>query len=257
MFRTVSAGIMRHHPNGVARMTKLLVSVRDPSEAITALDAGAHLIDVKEPRRGSLGAADPDTRAAVVRTVAGRVPVSAALGELLDYGREARTGLDGAFSLAKFGLAGCGPRRDWPARWAAAIGTLPPKTAPVAVIYADRRLAQSPEPYEVLTAAAAVGCRAMLIDTFDKRAGGLLDCVALGDVGALVDAARKAGLLVVLAGSLTPATITRLLPLAPDYVAVRGAACLPDRCGRVAIERVRQLVDLVGGAKRNRFSSFA
>ena len=40
-------------------MSRLLVSVRSAAEAEVALGAGADLIDVKEPSRGSLGAADP------------------------------------------------------------------------------------------------------------------------------------------------------------------------------------------------------
>ena len=36
-------------------MTGLLVSVRDAAEAEAALRGGATLIDVKEPRHGSLG----------------------------------------------------------------------------------------------------------------------------------------------------------------------------------------------------------
>ena len=38
-------------------MTGLLVSVRSASEARVALAAGVDVIDVKEPNRGSLGAA--------------------------------------------------------------------------------------------------------------------------------------------------------------------------------------------------------
>ena len=67
-------------------MTRLLVSVRSADEARTALAAGVDLIDVKEPARGSLGAASPGVVADVVGAVAGRVPVSAALGELFEAG---------------------------------------------------------------------------------------------------------------------------------------------------------------------------
>src|SRR5690606_38342384 len=42
-----------------AGMTQLLVSVRNRAEALAALAGGADLIDVKEPWRGSLGAAPP------------------------------------------------------------------------------------------------------------------------------------------------------------------------------------------------------
>src|SRR5438128_1572682 len=63
----------------------LLVSVRSAAEAEIAIGAGAALIDVKEPSRGPLGRADDTTIAAVVKQVAGRRPVSAALGELPAY----------------------------------------------------------------------------------------------------------------------------------------------------------------------------
>ena len=66
-------------------MTGLLVSVRSAAEARIALEAGADLIDVKEPRRGALGAADPAVWKDVCRAVAGRVPVSVALGELVGF----------------------------------------------------------------------------------------------------------------------------------------------------------------------------
>ena len=65
-----------------AVMTRLLVSVRSAAEAEAALRGGADVIDVKEPGRGPLGRADDAVIADVVRLVAGRRPVSAALGEL-------------------------------------------------------------------------------------------------------------------------------------------------------------------------------
>src|SRR5437879_2488209 len=63
----------------------LLVSVRSSEEAAAALAGGAHVIDIKEPAHGSLGRADDQTVSAVLACVAGRRPVSAALGELVDY----------------------------------------------------------------------------------------------------------------------------------------------------------------------------
>ena len=65
-------------------MTRLLVSVRSADEALQAVAAGVDLVDVKEPSRGSLGRADWSQTLAILRAVAGRRPVSAALGELVD-----------------------------------------------------------------------------------------------------------------------------------------------------------------------------
>ena len=50
---------------------RLLVSVRGPDEALTALRAGADLIDAKDPERGALGALPPETVRAIVAGVGG------------------------------------------------------------------------------------------------------------------------------------------------------------------------------------------
>src|SRR5947199_331497 len=57
----------------------LLVSVRDPDEVDAAVTGGAGMIDVKEPSRGALGRAEDAVIAEVVKKVAGRCRVSAAL----------------------------------------------------------------------------------------------------------------------------------------------------------------------------------
>ena len=64
------------------RMTGLLVSVRSAAEARAALLGGADLIDVKEPLRGSLGAADADRLREISEVVSGQLTLSAAWGEL-------------------------------------------------------------------------------------------------------------------------------------------------------------------------------
>ncbi|NBW96041.1 MAG: hypothetical protein EBR28_04765, partial [Planctomycetia bacterium] len=60
----------------------VLVSVRNAVEVVAALAGGAHVIDVKEPARGSLGRAAPEAVAAVAAAVAGAVPWTMAAGEL-------------------------------------------------------------------------------------------------------------------------------------------------------------------------------
>ena len=63
-------------------MTLFLASVRDEAEAETALLARADIIDLKDPAQGALGALDLDTTRRIVSVVAGRVPVSATIGDL-------------------------------------------------------------------------------------------------------------------------------------------------------------------------------
>lgn len=231
-------------------MTGLLVSVRDLDEARIALEAGVDLIDVKEPRRGSLGAAAAEIWQSVVRFVAGRRPVSVALGELAEGIDPERLRYAAGASFAKIGLAGMRSEPDWPRRWKAALASLPAGTRPVAVAYADWPAAGAPAPEEVLAAGAELGCPYLLVDTYDKSRGNLLAHLSANELHELSVRARAvqngaANVELVLAGSLDQRAIAELLPLAPAYIAVRGAVCRGDRTGKIdarQIEPIRQIL---------------
>jgi (5-formylfuran-3-yl)methyl phosphate synthase len=225
-------------------MTALLISVRDAAEAQDAVVAGADLIDIKEPRAGSLGAATPETIADIVRVVAGRRPVSVALGELANGLIDLRP-LDLEIQFAKVGLAGCAQRRSWAVDWQSAVSELPSGTAPVAVVYADWERAEAPAPFEMIDRGHRLGCRAMLIDTFDKHGLGLLGLWTLAELEWTLAAARAAEMLVVIGGQISDRDLPILLPLLPDYIAVRGAVCANDRTSRLDPARVRQFKDRV------------
>lgn len=234
-------------------MTRLLVSVRNATEALAALDGGAGWIDVKEPARGALGAADAVTIASVVRAVADRCPVSAALGELDGHTCELTRQIPHGVSLVKVGLAGCGAeyversaeRRDWREAWAEVATALPSDVALAAVVYADWQVAGAPCPADALAAGLSIGCSTLLIDTFDKRGPALFDCWPVGELAEFTSEVRRAGLRLAVAGSLTLNTLELALRLAPDLVAVRGAACRAGREGEVDTVRVRELVDAI------------
>jgi uncharacterized protein (UPF0264 family) len=234
---------------------RLLVSVRSVSEAILAEASGVDLIDVKEPTRGSLGAADGEVVGQIVGQLAGRRPVSVALGELECTARETHPAagsplgqlLQPGVSYAKLGLAGCARVPDWVERWRMALAEFPVEVAPVAVVYADWDAAAAPSPHEVLATGAGLGCRALLIDTFDKSAGSLLDHWPLAQLRDFLAEVRRRSMLAVLAGSLSPSTIPQVLPLAPDYIAVRGAACQGGREGTLDASRMRELTKMVRG----------
>jgi uncharacterized protein (UPF0264 family) len=225
-------------------MTRLLVSVRDADEARLAVEVGVDLVDVKEPHAGPLGAATSETIAEIARVVGGRRPLSVALGELDDFERSPRV-LPAGVGFAKLGLARCAGRCDWPGRWQRVLESLPAGVAPVAVIYADHEQARSPAARPILAQAIKLGCRGVLVDTFDKRGGGLVEHWPIDQIAWLVRAAHEAGLLAVLAGRLTIPVIGELLPLEPDYIAVRGAACAADRAGTISAQRLVELVELV------------
>ena len=238
------------------RPVKLLVSVREAIEAELAIAGGVDLIDIKEPSRGSLGAVAPERVSRMLDsltalTVPGSyfpgktVPFSAALGELRDW---QPAPIDPRLAFVKLGLAGCAERSDWQLAWATALQSVGPSTAKVAVAYADWRTAQAPQPCDVLQAGVRIGCRAVLVDTFDKSQGNLLAHWNLADLANFVAEVRQQGLTIVLAGSLDRDAIRTILPLAPDYLAVRGAACAGGRTSRLDATRIAQLVSLLRDA---------
>jgi uncharacterized protein (UPF0264 family) len=228
---------------------RLLVSVREVAEVEAALAGGGALIDVKEPARGPLGRADDATIAAVVRAVAGRVPVSAALGEWRDRGAPEWPGDIEGLTYLKWGLSGCGAPHPWRGLLAARAHSLAvrrPGAAVVAVAYADWRPAQAPPPEEVCAWACEQGRGAFLLDTWGKDGSTLLDHVSAAEVEEWCVRCRAAGVRVAIGGSLGPEQIRTLLPARPDWFAVRGAACAAGkRTAPVAANRVRRLCALL------------
>ncbi len=237
-------------------MTRLLVSVRNPAEAQMALAAGTDLIDIKEPRAGALGAAKAETIAAIVEFVAGRAPISAALGELVDVdGTNWKSALR-RVQFAKIGLAGCARSTDWRERWATAMGDLPRGVAAVAVVYADGNSSCPPQD-AILEQATRLGCAAVLVDTWDKSAGPLTAHRTTEQIRSFVLEVSQRGMLAVVGGGLTAELIKQILPARPDFVAVRGAVC---RCGRssdIEEARVRRLKHLIARRKSAGSDPFA
>lgn len=240
----------------------LLVSVRNAAEAAAALAGGAAIIDVKEPAHGPLGAADPRTIAAIAAAVGTRTAWTMACGEL-------RTGVAGIAAhlervgerlratpstvppaAVKAGLAGLAAG-DWQAAVRQLWTALPPAADRVAVAYADWRVAAAPPPEDVVALAASAGAALMLVDTFDKSGGGLLEWCPPPRLAELIGAARAAGLRVAVAGRITMAEIPTISALGPDVVALRSAVCSNDeggsgRLGTVREELVRRACRLVG-----------
>jgi len=244
-------------------MTRLLVSVRNAEEAVLALRGGAALIDVKEPTAGSLGRANDQVVSEVLTLVAGKVPVSAALGEWRDWGGQLLHPLTQGGSLLhpltqggspgiaflKWGLAGAAA--DWADRLRDVRQQIESNTATriVYVAYADWQRAAAPCPGEVVRRAVLDRAAVLLVDTWCKDGTCLLDWLSVAELADLIAPCRTAGVRLALAGSLGPTEICRLQPLQPDWFAVRGAVCdRRERGGLLLLERVEQLAQLTASA---------
>src|SRR5207248_10449919 len=184
---------------------------------------GADLIDVKEPSRGSLGQADLDVLEAIVSKVDRRTPVSAALGEWIDW---IPGSLPAGVSFVKWGLSRMAKVPD-PAIFRLIGRHDAPK--PVLVAYADHARAESPMPCFLAQKACEHSFSAFLIDTSVKDGTSVLDWIEPAALARIRYDLADAGVRVAFAGSLDAAAIRHLLPLAPDWFAVRGAACIGGR----------------------------
>jgi uncharacterized protein (UPF0264 family) len=221
---------------------RLLVSVRNLTEAIAAIQGGADVIDLKEPHNGALGRAGSD----VIRAIADFLRVSertsgfsVALGELTELAaadksvlNEISTALSpGTNSFLKIGLAGTASLNaaDWQNQWRSTRDEIGTSYRWVAVAYADHVRAGSPSPQDICEFAVRSGCDAFLIDTFVKDCHTLTSWLNVEQLSDLIQSAQTAGLKV----------LSQLFPLRPDLIAVRGAVCEGNvRLGRISGARV-------------------
>jgi (5-formylfuran-3-yl)methyl phosphate synthase len=224
-------------------MTLLLASVTGPDEATVALAHGADIIDLKDASRGALGALDRDVLRATVADVGGRRPVSAVTGDLpmepdVIAAAVARTA-DTKVDYVKVGLFP-GPRRQDCIR---ALAPLAQTTKIVGVMFADRGADN-----DLIKLMAECGLAGAMLDTADKSAGRLIDCMDVAALRVFVGACREHALMAGLAGSLEAPDVPRLLLLEPDYLGFRGALCVGrDRTARIdpaSIAIIRELIPL-------------
>jgi FolB domain-containing protein len=224
-------------------MTLLLASVTGPDEAALALAQGADIIDLKDASRGALGALEPDLLRAAVTAIGRRRPVSAVTGDLaMDphlisaaVARTAEAGVD----YVKVGLFP-DPRRMDCIR---ALAPLARNARIVGVMFADRGADNA-----LIALMAEVGFAGVMLDTAEKKAGGLIDCMDVAALRVFIGTCREHGLMAGLAGSLEAPDVPRLLLLEPDYLGFRGALCVGrDRTARLdpsAIAVIRELIPL-------------
>jgi uncharacterized protein (UPF0264 family) len=230
---------------------QLLVSVRDATEARAALSGGCDILDVKEPNHGSLGMAEVDAITEILRSVESAslehrsVPVSAALGETVEWiDAPDVPKLPDGLDYLKLGLSGMGRFDDWVSQWQRIRSRFEERAESrfrwIAVIYGDREQADSPEAEQVIEAAIETGCAGVLFDTFRKTGKTLLDWFAVDNLKRMSDRIRGSGLKLAIAGSLRAEMLPDILPIEPDIVAIRTAACRGgDRTSSIDSQKVQ------------------
>ncbi len=201
-----------------------------------------------------------DALDAIAKSVAGRRPVSAALGDLgtddpaTAIQAAARAAAHAGVTIAKVGVD---PRttlcedltvvdRVFAFERCGQTETVWPFDV-VLGLYGDMLSAARCLPERLVDTAIQSGAAGLLLDTTRKDGRSLFDFMAPSRVASWVTAAHAAGLFMALAGSLDVDDVSAARDCGADIMGVRGAACSGGRCGSIAFERVQALVSAVRG----------
>ena len=244
----------------------LLISVRCPEEARVSLLHAIDVLDLKEPLEGALGAVSEAVIKKVLQLVErGKLEqppkLSLAMGELADWDFERWSNLLDRyqsdhirkFCFLKIGLAGAQQLTDWQETWSRLFAGLPESTQPVVVAYLDRL----PEVLERSSSMKGSGDRCpsieqliefaqsqrqvstVLLDTWGKQED-LFAKISDQRLREIIAAANRAGLAVVVAGSVKIDSLPRVIRAGASLVGVRGAVCASDRSGQLCEQKLRE-----------------
>lgn len=231
---------------------KLLISPINVEEAKTARLGGADIIDVKNPKEGSLGANFPWMISAV-KKAAGSVPVSATIGDF-NY-------KPGTASLAALGAAVAGAEYikvglydiqtkeqalDMLSGIVRSVKDFDGNKKVVAAGYSDYRRINSISPFELPSVGAEAGVDVVMVDTGIKDGRSTFEFLTERDLARFVSGARDEGLETALAGTIKFEDVPSLKRISPDIIGVRGCVCGGDRNSTIREELVRMLKSKIG-----------
>lgn len=227
---------------------RLLVSPMNIEEAQIALEGGADILDIKNPKEGSLGANFPWAIKAVVDLAKGRVPVSATIGDL-DYkpGTASLAALGAAVSGAEYikaGLLGVKTpeqAEDMLGKIVKAVKGFDANKKVVAAGYSDHLRVGSISPMLLPEAAALAGADLVMVDTAIKDGRSTFEFMSESELGDFIDLGRAKGLEVAIAGTIGFEHIDMLKMLKPDIIGVRGIVCGGDRRSAIQSDLVKKL----------------
>jgi (5-formylfuran-3-yl)methyl phosphate synthase len=218
-------------------MTALLASVRSYDEALDAVEAGAELIDLKEPDAGALGGLAISDIARIVQTLRARYPVkpiSATIGNIPAHALDemAARVIDVADAGVDYVKVGVTPGPD-ALRCLDMLAGLPAAVVPV--WFCDREM--NPE---LIAHSLELGFVGVMFDTEGKDGRTLFDHVDVDTLAQWLRLARDHGNMCGVAGSLGWPQLEQIRALAPDVVGFRTALCVDGRRSRLDPQRVAQ-----------------
>jgi uncharacterized protein (UPF0264 family) len=236
---------------------KLLISPANAKEAAEAIEGGADIIDVKNPKEGAMGANYPRVIKQIKAITPRHLEVSCTLGEVPN--------LPGTISLAALGAASLGV--DYLKVGLYGLKTkeavfllqnvnkvakeFDPKLKVVAAGYADAERIGAIEPLLIPEIAHKAQADVAMLDTAIKDGKNLFHYLTFDQLRKFISSTHDFGLMAALAGSLRKQDLPPVYTLGADIAGIRGAACTnSDRVeGQINRRLVRELTETVKQAE--------
>ncbi len=213
---------------------RLLISPSSIDEAMVCASAAEYLdiVDVKNPKEGSLGANYPWVISAIRKVVPADKCVSATIGDVpFKPGTVAQAGLGAAVagaSYIKAGLYGCAtPEQaiEVMKGLVRAVKDFNPEAVVVAAGYADAHRIGCLNPLTIPYVAHEAGADVAMLDTAIKDGTSLFTHVDVKQCELFVSRCHEYGLSAALAGSVKITQLKDFASIGTDIIGVRGAVC--------------------------------
>ena len=232
----------------------LLISPINTQEAREAIEGGADIIDVKNPKEGSLGANFPWVIKNIREITPKDMQVSATLGDVPYKPGTVSLAAAGAvvsgadyIKVGLYGTKNYSQALEVMENVVKAVHEFNEDATIVASGYADAHRVGAVDPMEIPRAAADSGADLAMVDTAIKDGKTLFDFMNEEKISTFTTEIHDYGLKSALAGSVTREQLPLLAELGCDVAGVRGAACVGgDRnSGHIHHEAVASLKQLV------------
>lgn len=238
-------------------MSQLLISVKNVQEALLSLEAGADIVDLKDPNVGALGALDLALTHDIMQAIDGRTMISATIGEQFDG---VQTLINAIHDRANLGVdiikiaIGDVIKAPECLKEIKLLTQLGIKL--IAVFFAEEMLDFNVLPaLNILPVLKEAGFYGAMLDT-QKKMDSLPVLLSCNNLHTFVQNCAQLHLKSGLAGSLKPQDIENLLNLHATYIGFRGGVCKSNnRMSELLPSKVIEVKNML--YKHNNFSGQA
>lgn len=233
----------------------LLISPINNDEALESIKGGADIVDVKNPKEGSLGANFPWVIKDIREMTPNNILVSATLGDVPykpgTVSLAAMGALNSGANYIKVGLYGTSNYNEALEVMENVVKAVKDIDSTAIVVvsgYADAHRVGAVDPWEIPKIAKESGSDLAMLDTAVKDGKTLFDYLNINDLERFVDEIHSYGLKSALAGSVKKEQLKPLYDIDCDVVGVRGAACIggdrnSGKIHRSAVNELKNLID--------------